>query len=287
MESLERWPEPRRDGTAAGSGRGGAEELPRPVAAARRLIMGLLACSLAALAGPLTAAAQAPQPLPIPSAAEQAASTKRVRAEYRERYRGRTVESQQFLARKLLDRATARPDVAAAERFVMLREARDAAVRAGEVAVAIECAERLAAAFAVAGGPVGARLTVVSALAHAKLLPHEARAAARAADRLIDDAIRADDYAAALKAAAALGTLAKQSSAAPLARQQDELGAHDHPVGQRARGPGRRRVRMPNLRAAGQACGGAATIKPGGDWAAGLQLLAGGGDGDTARLPCA
>jgi hypothetical protein len=116
-----------------------------------------------------------------------------------------------------------------AGRFVLFRMARDLAAQAGDAATALQAVEELAQDFAVKGEDVFAwKVQALSTAGRAAANPESFRTIVDAALVLLDEALAADNYAAALQLVASAETAARRLKSVPLVanlrrRQQDVL----------------------------------------------------------------
>jgi hypothetical protein len=154
--------------------------------------------SMGLLAGIRPAIADDADRVPVPSAQALTDADKLVKDVYKEDYAKRGPEERKALAMKLLDEGRNNKSDAASE-YVLLREARDAAIQVADVSTAMESIEEMAKAFVV--DPVELELAALTGLkATAHNLDSES-AAAEACLKLIDEAVTADNFEVAGKAA--------------------------------------------------------------------------------------
>lgn len=104
----------------------------------------LVICALPASAGPPSAAAQL---LPVPKSLEQGRVDRPLREKFKTEFASRDPQARGALGRKLREAADKETDPTA--RFVMLREARDLAVDAGDFSYAMAVIDDIAATFAI------------------------------------------------------------------------------------------------------------------------------------------
>jgi hypothetical protein len=162
-----------------------------------------------------------PAPLPPePEAAAQKETLKKVKDLFKDEYAKKSPADQLALARKLIQSGVESGDDLVTK-FVLLKEARDLAVAAGDPEIAFRAAEETARAFAVDGPALK-----LAALAKIPIKePEAARAAARAYLALVADAVKAENFDAAGTAAQRAEALAKVAQDAVLAARAAELKA--------------------------------------------------------------
>jgi hypothetical protein len=166
------------------------------------------------LAPPKPPAAGPPKPdrPPEPDARAKTTAEVLIRDIYKVDYARRSPADQQALAAKLIQQAAETKDDPAAQ-FVLLREARDLAAQAGDPATALDAVDKLAAGFAV-----DALAMKSAALAAASRAPRAPAALiAKSYLNLIDEAVDADQYDAAIDLATKAETAARLAKDAPLA----------------------------------------------------------------------
>lgn len=157
---------------------------------------------------PLGAEAQEGPKTPLPSAAEQSEAEKLIKDVFKDDYAKRTPADRQTLARKLLDQGLQSKDDPKSQ-FVLFREAREMASQAGDVQTAMTAVDEMAKVFAVE--PVGMKQAVLANATKAARSPDEFQNLARAALRLADAAVAADDFDTAEKLTATALQNAKKS----------------------------------------------------------------------------
>jgi hypothetical protein len=180
------------------------------------------------------------------------------------------------LAERLLRLAGNAPDPA--DRYVLLREARDLAAQAGAVALALEAAGRAARDFEVDG--LAVRAEAIDRTERAATDPVTAQALAEAGLELADEAAREDQFAVAGRLAATAGRAARVSKVpALMARAARLIGeVREIEAAAAAVAPLAARFRAdPTDAEAGRAVGRFRCLIRG-DWAAGLPVLAEFGD---------
>jgi hypothetical protein len=138
----------------------------------------------------------------VPDAAAQAASLKTLKEIYGAQYGDTSAAGRKKLAQDLLAAARTTTDDSTG-RFVLLREARDAAMQAGDASTALGAIDDLGGAYAV--NAAGMRSAVVVALA-GRAGAVEAGTVAAAGVSAMNDFIAMDDYAAAAKLSPAVTT---------------------------------------------------------------------------------
>ncbi len=212
---------------------------------------------------------------PEPPAAELSDALKEVRDAHKAEFARRAPEDFRALARKLLGLGLVTGDRPAA-RFVLLREARELAVQAGDVELALEAVDAAAAYFTMDA-------VALKAAALAKLSPRTpqgARALAEAHLGLVEEALALDQYEAA-------DTAAGRAEAAVRTAQDPALAAHVQSIQkeiswlQKAHGLAKPSIALlaqkPEDPAANLAAGAFYALLKG-DWGKGLPLLARGSD---------
>ncbi|HJZ55018.1 MAG TPA: hypothetical protein VKE74_08665 [Gemmataceae bacterium] len=152
------------------------------------------ACCLLLGAALGLSALHAADPLPVPDEAAQAKAEKVVRDLYKEDYTKKKPAEQVEFARKLLKVADDTRDNPAA-RFVMYREARDLAARAGDLDLALDAGDTTAKVFAV--NVIEFKTAALQVADRTPTVP--ARDVAETALEIVDDAVKGDDYAGAAK----------------------------------------------------------------------------------------
>lgn len=157
---------------------------------------------------------------PEPDAAVQKETLRKVRDLFKDEYSRKQPADQVALARKLLQSGmeTSGDDAA---KFVLLKEAREIAVAAGDPETALRSADETAKAFAVDGAAL--KLAVLGKVAVKE--PEAARTVARGYLALVNDAIRAENFDAAGTAAQRAEALSKVAQDAALAARAAEVKA--------------------------------------------------------------
>jgi hypothetical protein len=157
---------------------------------------------------------------PEPDAAVQKETLKKVRDLFKDEYAKKQPAEQIALARKLLQSGveTSGDDAA---KFVLLKEAREIAVAAGDPETALRSADETAKSFAVDGAAL--KLAVLGKVAVKE--PDAARTVAKGYLAIVNDAVRAENFDAAATAAQRAEALAKVAQDAPLAARAAELKA--------------------------------------------------------------
>src|SRR5262249_43078345 len=216
-------------------------------------------------------ALHAADPLPVPDEAAQAKAEKVVRDLYKEDYTKKKPAEQVEFARKLLKVADDTRDNPAA-RFVMYREARDLAARAGDLDLALDAGDTTAKVFAV--NVIEFKTAALQVADRTPTVP--ARDVAETALEIVDDAVKGDDYAGAAK------LLELAARAAGRARNEWAAGGVKEGAATRkasaAPEPDRKALRAnPDAPAAAAKVGRFLCLVKG-DWDAGLPLLAKGND---------
>lgn len=164
--------------------------------------------SVSAVAAPPRAAPapQEPKKLPVPSEATQDQSLKNAQDIYRADYdRAKTAAEKRALARKLLEQATS-SELSAADRYVVLRLARDVAVRADDSKLAFEAIDRMAQAYEVE--PLAMKADALVAIAKGAKGQAGHKAMAEQAVELAGEALKEDK----LDTAAELAKLAQSEA---------------------------------------------------------------------------
>lgn len=157
---------------------------------------------------------QAQDRLPVPPEADQAQAAKVVRDVFSAEFAKTAPADRVLLARKLLGQTEQTKDDPAT-RYVLLREARDLANQAGDLALALEAIDGLCKVYAVEAGPL--RAGALAAAAKGARMPEECRIFAQEAIKMAAAACAADDYESAEKALATGAPLARKSQDAGLA----------------------------------------------------------------------
>lgn len=126
---------------------------------------------------------------------------------FKAEYQKKTLADVRDLARKLLDNGSRTPNDDEAIKFVLFREARDLAVKAGDVGVAIIAPDEMVKLFAI--DAIGMKLATLSKLAQAAKTPDALVTVSQALFTLGEQAVAADRYDDALKALEAAEANAK------------------------------------------------------------------------------
>ncbi|MDB5310040.1 MAG: hypothetical protein JWO38_4242 [Gemmataceae bacterium] len=207
-------------------------------------------------------------PVPVPEGPAVADALKLIRDVYKADYAKKKPAEQVELGRKLLKAGAETKDDPAA-RFVMYKEARDLAVRGGDVGLALDAAAATARAFAV--DPVETKYAALDAAEKSAAVPH--KAVVEAALDAADGALQADEYATAarfLRVAAGRAKLAGVSLV--VAARHKEL--EDVRKGYEATEADRKTLKTNPAAAAAAGRVGRFLCLLKGDWDAGLPLLA-------------
>jgi predicted Ser/Thr protein kinase len=122
-----------------------------------------------------------------PAAADQKAAEKLVRDRFREDFR----KPSSAFAKKLLQEG-ARPGLDPAEAFVLLREARDVAVRSGDPSTALAAIEEAARHFSV--DPLRLKTDALSSVGKSVRAPEDAAVLAECYLAVLEEALREDEY---------------------------------------------------------------------------------------------
>jgi outer membrane protein assembly factor BamB len=151
----------------------------------------------------------------VPDKAEASRGEEKVRARHKEEYAraGQDPAARLALAGRLLEEGQ-HMRVDPAERFVLLREARDLAAAAADPAVALQAADELARRFALDADDARAE-ALARAAAGVRTL-EGGKAVIEAAQRLGDEAVDADRYEQALRLAASAEQAARRAKDLPL-----------------------------------------------------------------------
>jgi hypothetical protein len=154
--------------------------------------------------------------LPEPAKEAQAEAEKAVKEVYGDLYAKKTPDDQTMLALKLLATGSTSKDDPKTQ-YVLFREAREAAIRGGDVATAMAAIEQTAAVFDVDAADL--RMKTLAAMRTAARTPEANKNIAEAALRMVDAAIAADDYDAAARLADTAAACARASGDAALSGQ--------------------------------------------------------------------
>lgn len=180
----------------------------------------LLTCAISAALAGLVGAALPAQParaedaerVPVPTTQALADAEKLVKDVYKEDYAKRGPDERRALAEKLLDEGRNNKSDPASQ-YVLLREARDAAIQVADVPTAMDAISEMSKAFKV--DPVDVELTAFTNLRNSAHTVDAMSEAAEASLKLIDEAMAAENFDAASKAAdlaVTFGTGAKNMS---------------------------------------------------------------------------
>src|SRR5688572_14273309 len=234
-------------------------------------------------AAPLPAKPAAPTRAPVPAQAAQDKALKLVKDVFADDYRKKTPADRVALAERLIEQAgDAGND--ATTKYVMLREARDLAVGAGDVATAMSAVDAMSEAFVV--NPVDLKTELLTAAAKK---PADAAAAAAVADgfaELADQALADADVDRANKMIAQAETVAKKAKdsdlSANMSRRKKEFREFVSAFG--ALGPMKEKLKKsPDDPAANLALGKFYCFAAG-NWDQGLPMLAKGSDQALQKL---
>lgn len=151
--------------------------------------------------------------IPSPSAAEQAEAEKLIKDVFKEEYAKRAPADRLALARKMLAQASETRDDPKA-RFVLLREARELALQAGDVSTALQAVDELSRTFKVDSG--GMRMSILALAVKNAKTPEELKVVVTLSIRMIDALLQSDEYDAAEKLAASTMVQAKKCQDLPL-----------------------------------------------------------------------
>jgi hypothetical protein len=190
-----------------------------PSASLRAFLVALLA-PFAALLSPTpqrsALAEEAAPRLPVPEPRALAALETEVRSPFPEVYAGESPAEMASLARKFLELA-GRTEGAPERRFVLLREARDLASRAGDAALALAAVDAMAVRFEIE--PLDMKAETLGAIAAAT---HESGLLTELAEHflvLTHEGAAADDHAAAARLARQAEGLARRSGSTELSAE--------------------------------------------------------------------
>lgn len=179
--------------------------------------------STALLQAPRNAVSIAPSPaparLPPPEPARQREEESAIQAAYKDLYAKNTPTERQALIKTLLGRGTGKLDGPEA-RYVLLKEARELSVRAGEVELALQAVSAMAAGFEVDGE--GERSAVLSRLQRSVATPQAARALADALLKLAEEALAGERHEEAQRFSGRVEPPALQTGDAPFVERARE-----------------------------------------------------------------
>jgi hypothetical protein len=215
--------------------------------------------------------------LAVPSEADQAGALKVIRDVYGAEFSKTSPVERRVLAQKLLAQCEGAGDNPAV-RYVLLREARELANLAGDLAISLRAIESLCKVFAV--DPGGLRAAALAAAVKAARAPDEYQSLAVSALKIATLACAADDYESAEKALSIGSQLARKAQDVPLTNR---LGAKSKETGDlKARFAVVKKARetlasTPEDGPANLTVGGYLCLQKG-EWAGGLPLLAKGAD---------
>ncbi|MBI4582600.1 MAG: hypothetical protein HY717_01010 [Planctomycetes bacterium] len=161
-----------------------------------------------------------PPKLAEPDLSAQKSSEAMIKGLFKEDYARKAAADKAILARKLLEKGK-EPNLEAAERYVLYREARDLAVQAGEVELALEALRELRDRYQVRDLELTA--ATLAALAKNARSPEAPAALAQAHLDFGRMAVLADDYKLAGKAAGEAAAYARRGQEAVLAIEAEEL----------------------------------------------------------------
>jgi hypothetical protein len=155
-----------------------------------------------------------PRPLvPLPEAAQQARAEENLKALFKKDYERTRTADRLALAEKLFDTALDTADDAPA-RFVLLREARDLAARAGDAPMALKAVGEIARGFVI--DRLAMTETTLTTAATEAYTPATHRAMAESVLGVLDDALLANDFARALRLLALADAAAHKVLSLPL-----------------------------------------------------------------------
>lgn len=172
-----------------------------------RLLSILVALSAGSFAADLCAAVQGDERKPTPARAAQKAAEKLIREVFKEEYSKRAPEEMVALAKALLKEGL-EPTEDTTTRYVLLREAREIAAKAGDVKTAFRAIDEIGTLFKI--DALKMKSSTLSQAAKKAKTPAELRSLASHYLSLAEDAGDADDYKTASKAAVSAAKLAKR-----------------------------------------------------------------------------
>jgi hypothetical protein len=175
--------------------------------------------SIAVLFAGLASADEPAKRLPVPSAEAQAASLKTVKDAFRSDYAKKSAADAAALAKKLFDAAMETKDEPA-DRFVLLSESREAAVRAADATAAIGAIDQLANDFAV--DSVDVRIKALQEIAKTGAAG-DADNALQALIGMVEDALAADQFDRANQLLAAAKATIRRTTDKKLTARLDKL----------------------------------------------------------------
>jgi hypothetical protein len=218
----------------------------------------------------------------VPSVTEQAKARALFKEIFARELKERSPSARRSLAQQLLAEAVKLGADASPDRYVLLAAARQAAIEASDLKLAMQAVESLAASYAI-DGPRVKLDTAMKAIAKGESAAANAENC-RSGMHVLDELIAANAYAQAVRLAAALQPLAASDPVYAIvaqrkARDVDALrSAYDHVTRESDR-----LVAAPNDPAANAAVGSFLCFFKGA-WADGLPMLAKGPDGAARKL---
>jgi hypothetical protein len=233
-------------------------------------------------AAPAAAPGAAASRAPVPEAAAQATAERLIREVLRAEYEDRAPQGKRKLAAALLAQLANAGDTT--ERFVLLREARDAAVQGGEIPVLVDALDHLTTGYAV--DPVSIKLQAYSAALPAAEQARSTAALAQAAVGAADEASVRGDQASAEKLIAVAEKAAASTSDASLShsiKTKVALFREVTAARERSAAAEARLKSNPNDAAAKTVLGTEMCLRRG-EWDVGLKLLAGCDDPQLREL---
>lgn len=170
----------------------------------------------------LVAAAMQDKPAlpPEPDANAQKDVLKQIRDLFKDDYAKKTPADQAALAQKLLQKGAEAGDDPTSK-FVLIKEARDVAMNAGDADTALRAATELGKSFAVDAPAL--KLAVITKMAATTREPEAARTLAKSCIPLVTEAVRADGYESALAIVAKAEGLARAAQDATLSTRLADL----------------------------------------------------------------
>lgn len=147
--------------------------------------------------------------LPVPDASSQKEAEKSIKDLFKAEYAKKTAADRQALAVALLDQVSRTADDPAG-RWVLYREAQDAAIQAGDPKTALAAVDGAARVFDI--DAMALKSAALAAIGKSAKTPDEISQLIDSMNRLIDELIASDVYDAADKTAAAAVGLAKRSA---------------------------------------------------------------------------
>jgi WD40 repeat protein len=155
----------------------------------------------------------------VPSEARLKAAEKLIKDLFREEYAKRVLTDRLALADKLIEKAGQSPDDLALQ-YVLLREARDLALKAEDLVVALTAAELMAQAFAVDG--LALKTAVLKSSPSGTSNPNSARMMVSRYLALVEEAADHDNFETAQKLISQAEQIARRADIAPLKAQVEE-----------------------------------------------------------------